>query len=165
MILHFEVSQLPVPNAVMLILAIGLDTWPSSNARMYTWSNELAAPIAEAVMFGRSMVFRALKTGSAARQRVVLRQPRRLWMSDRRTRGSDARVSVCWASFPSTERTRWSSTGSSHPLRGSGGHTTLFRLVEHIQRAGHVCRVYLYDVYGADAAYYGPRVRKVFPGF
>ena len=54
---------------------------------------------------------------------------------------------------------------TSPPAAGSGGHTTLFRLVEHIERSGNVCRVYLYDIYGGDAAYYGSRLRKVFPGF
>jgi O-antigen biosynthesis protein len=51
------------------------------------------------------------------------------------------------------------------PSAGSGGHTTMFRLVEHFERSGNVCRVYLYDIYGGDAAYYSSRVRKVFPGF
>jgi hypothetical protein len=53
----------------------------------------------------------------------------------------------------------------SPPAAGSGGHTTIFRLIEHLERSGHVCRVYLYDIYGGDAAYYSSRVRKVFPGF
>ena len=53
----------------------------------------------------------------------------------------------------------------STPSRGSGGHTTIFRLIEHLERAGHICRVYIYDMYGTDAAYYRQHVRKVFPGF
>jgi hypothetical protein len=51
------------------------------------------------------------------------------------------------------------------PSAGSGGHTTMFRLIEHLERSGNLCRVYLYDVYGGDAAYYSSRVRKLFPGF
>jgi O-antigen biosynthesis protein len=53
----------------------------------------------------------------------------------------------------------------SPPSAGSGGHTTIFRLIEHLERSGNVCRVYLYDIYGGDAAYYSSRLRKVFPGF
>jgi hypothetical protein len=53
----------------------------------------------------------------------------------------------------------------SPPSAGSGGHTTLFRLVEHLERTGNVCRIFLYDVFGGDAAYYGARVRKLFPRF
>ena len=53
----------------------------------------------------------------------------------------------------------------SPPSRGSGGHTTIFRLIEHLERAGHVCRVYIYDLYRADATFYAHHVRKVFPGF
>ena len=51
------------------------------------------------------------------------------------------------------------------PAAGSGGHTTMFRLIEHLERSGHLCRVYIYDVYGSDASYNASLVRKVFPGF
>ena len=34
------------------------------------------------------------------------------------------------------------------PTPGSGGHTTLFRLVTALERAGHTCVVYLYDRWG-----------------
>ena len=53
----------------------------------------------------------------------------------------------------------------SPPAAGSGGHTTAFRLIQHLEQSGNLCRVYLYDNHGGDAAYYGSRVRKVFPGF
>jgi glycosyltransferase involved in cell wall biosynthesis len=36
------------------------------------------------------------------------------------------------------------------PSAGSGGHTTLFRMVEAVERAGHRCVVFLYDRYGGD---------------
>ena len=79
---------------------------------------------------------------------------------------ADARVSRSWAQLPFDGKeplvVNWV---TSPPSAGSGGHTTLFRLVEHIERSGNVCRVYLYDVYGGDAAYYGARVRKLFSGF
>jgi glycosyltransferase involved in cell wall biosynthesis len=51
------------------------------------------------------------------------------------------------------------------PSRGSGGHTTLFRLIEHLERRGHDCRVFLYDVYGSDAAYHEAVLRDAFPQF
>jgi hypothetical protein len=51
------------------------------------------------------------------------------------------------------------------PARGSGGHTTMFRLIQYLQRAGHNCRVYIYDTHGGDAAYYASMVRSIFPEF
>jgi hypothetical protein len=41
----------------------------------------------------------------------------------------------------------------------------MFRLIEHLEQSGNICRVYLYDVYGGDTEYYGSRVRKLFPTF
>jgi glycosyltransferase involved in cell wall biosynthesis len=49
------------------------------------------------------------------------------------------------------------------PAEGSGGHRTTFRIIEHFERSGHLCRIYLDDVYGGDAAYYASRVREFFP--
>lgn len=51
------------------------------------------------------------------------------------------------------------------PGPGSGGHTTLFRLIDYLERQGHDCRVYLYDVYGSDAAYHETVLRSAFPKF
>lgn len=53
----------------------------------------------------------------------------------------------------------------SPPSAGSGGHTTAFRIIEHLERSGSTCRVYLYDNHRGDAAYYASRTREVFPGF
>lgn len=36
------------------------------------------------------------------------------------------------------------------PRAGSGGHTTLFRMVEAVEKAGHTCVLFLYDRYGGD---------------
>jgi len=36
------------------------------------------------------------------------------------------------------------------PGVGSGGHTTLFRMVEAAERRGHRCVIFLYDVFGGD---------------
>jgi O-antigen biosynthesis protein len=33
---------------------------------------------------------------------------------------------------------------------GSGGHTTIFRLIEQLERRGHRCAVYLFDPFGQD---------------
>jgi O-antigen biosynthesis protein len=38
--------------------------------------------------------------------------------------------------------------------RGSGGHTTLYRIVNHLGTKGYANRVYFYNVYGADHDYY-----------
>jgi O-antigen biosynthesis protein len=51
------------------------------------------------------------------------------------------------------------------PSAGSGGHTTIFRLIEHLERLGNRCRVYLYDVHGGDSIYYRSLVRDLFPWF
>ncbi|WP_223217130.1 glycosyltransferase family 1 protein [Rhizobium cauense] len=37
---------------------------------------------------------------------------------------------------------------------GSGGHTTIFRTLKHLQSAGYRNRVYFYDPYGGDPKYY-----------
>jgi hypothetical protein len=43
---------------------------------------------------------------------------------------------------------------------GSGGHTTLFRLIRYLEAHGYVNRLYFYDVYGADLSYYESFVRN-----
>ncbi|RFC63266.1 MULTISPECIES: glycosyltransferase family 1 protein [Mesorhizobium] len=43
---------------------------------------------------------------------------------------------------------------------GSGGHTTIFRMVKYMMREGFKITVYFYDVYGADHKYYADIVRK-----
>ena len=37
---------------------------------------------------------------------------------------------------------------------GSGGHTTIFRMINYLQRIGYDNRVYFYDPYGGDHKYY-----------
>jgi hypothetical protein len=51
------------------------------------------------------------------------------------------------------------------PAPGSGGHTTMFRLIEHLERLGCQCRVYIYDVYGGDPSYFSSQVKELFPRF
>ena len=48
------------------------------------------------------------------------------------------------------------------PSRGSGGHTTEFRIINYLQARGFDNRVYFYDVYGGDHAYYENIVRSYY---
>ncbi|MFI9817472.1 rhamnosyltransferase WsaF family glycosyltransferase [Saccharothrix variisporea] len=54
---------------------------------------------------------------------------------------------------------------STPPAPGSGGHTTMFRLIQHLESLGHTCRLYLYDVYGSRAVDHEPVIRAAYPGF
>jgi hypothetical protein len=49
------------------------------------------------------------------------------------------------------------------PPPGSGGHTTLLRLVAYLERAGHVCRLYLYDRYDGDIRGHEKTLRGYWP--
>ncbi|MET4637675.1 glycosyltransferase family 1 protein [Mycetocola sp. 2940] len=49
------------------------------------------------------------------------------------------------------------------PSAGSGGHTTLFRMVEALERAGHVCVLFLYDRYGGDIRAHEQVIRSWWP--
>ncbi|MEU4384382.1 glycosyltransferase family 1 protein [Promicromonospora sp. NPDC023805] len=53
---------------------------------------------------------------------------------------------------------------TSPPAAGSGGHTTLFRMVEGLEARGHRCVVYLYDRYGLDIAQRTAELRRGWPG-
>ena len=46
------------------------------------------------------------------------------------------------------------------PTAGSGGHTTIFRMIRHLQAQGHQNRVYFYDPYGGDHRHYARIVRN-----
>ena len=48
------------------------------------------------------------------------------------------------------------------PGPGSGGHTTLFRIINHLEQHGYVNRLYFYDVYGCDEKYYQGVVRQYY---
>lgn len=52
---------------------------------------------------------------------------------------------------------------STPPGLGSGGHTTMFRMVEALERAGHSCTVLLYDPYDGDSASRAALVRQGWP--
>jgi glycosyltransferase involved in cell wall biosynthesis len=45
------------------------------------------------------------------------------------------------------------------PSPGSGGHSTLFRMIRYLEAHGYANRVYFYDVYGGDHRYYESIVR------
>lgn len=49
------------------------------------------------------------------------------------------------------------------PAAGSGGHTTLLRMVEAAERAGHRCTLFIYDRYGGDIAKQEAVVRQWWP--
>lgn len=49
------------------------------------------------------------------------------------------------------------------PAAGSGGHTTLFRMVEAAEAAGHDCVLFLNDRFGGDIAVHEQTVRNWWP--
>lgn len=49
------------------------------------------------------------------------------------------------------------------PSAGSGGHTTLFRMVEAVERAGHKCELFLYDRYGGNMGAHEKVIREWWP--
>lgn len=53
---------------------------------------------------------------------------------------------------------------TSPPAAGSGGHTTLFRMVEGLEARGHTCVVFLYDRHGLDVAQRTAELRRGWPG-
>jgi hypothetical protein len=52
---------------------------------------------------------------------------------------------------------------TSPPSGGSGGHTTMLRMVQGLEAAGHECSLYLYDVYDGDVAAHERVVRTFWP--
>ncbi|SCF25659.1 hypothetical protein GA0074695_4860 [Micromonospora viridifaciens] len=58
-------------------------------------------------------------------------------------------LTVGWICFP--------------PALGSGGHTTLFRMVEAVEAAGHTCVLYLYDPLGSDLRRHEEVIRRGWP--
>lgn len=50
------------------------------------------------------------------------------------------------------------------PSPGSGGHTTVFRIVEELERRGHRCRLSLYDRYRGDLQRQTDTIRQFWPG-
>jgi glycosyltransferase involved in cell wall biosynthesis len=48
------------------------------------------------------------------------------------------------------------------PGPGSGGHTTLFRIIRYLENHGYKNRVYFYDVYHGDRSYYESFVRNYY---
>ena len=61
-----------------------------------------------------------------------------------------AQLRVAWVTTP--------------PAPGSGGHTTMFRMVEAVEAAGHTCTIYLYDRYRGDVHRHARTVRAWWPG-
>jgi hypothetical protein len=50
------------------------------------------------------------------------------------------------------------------PAPGSGGHTTMFRMIEGMEAAGHKCVLYTHDVYGGELARHERVIRDNWPG-
>jgi O-antigen biosynthesis protein len=50
------------------------------------------------------------------------------------------------------------------PGPGSGGHTTMFRMVEAVEAAGHTCVLYLYDRFGGELPRHERVIRQCWPG-
>jgi hypothetical protein len=48
------------------------------------------------------------------------------------------------------------------PAQGSGGHTTLFRIVRYLEAHGCKNKIYFYDVYGGDHTYHESIVRSYY---
>lgn len=49
------------------------------------------------------------------------------------------------------------------PAAGSGGHTTAFRMVGEMERAGHSCELLLYDTFGGSTAEQESVIRRNWP--
>ena len=49
------------------------------------------------------------------------------------------------------------------PAQGSGGHTTMFRMIEALEQRGHSCLLYLYDRFQGDFARHEAIVRRGWP--
>lgn len=60
-----------------------------------------------------------------------------------------ASLTIAWATTP--------------PSPGSGGHTTLFRMIAKLQDRGHRCVLYLYDKHGLDVGRLTAVVREHWP--
>jgi O-antigen biosynthesis protein len=61
----------------------------------------------------------------------------------------DRRLRIGWVSTP--------------PGLGSGGHTTMFRMVTALEAAGHECTMFLYDRSGRDVREYEAKIRQGWP--
>jgi glycosyltransferase involved in cell wall biosynthesis len=48
------------------------------------------------------------------------------------------------------------------PGPGSGGHTTIFRIIRYLEAHGYINRVYFYNIYGADHQYYESIIRDFY---
>ena len=49
------------------------------------------------------------------------------------------------------------------PSPGSGGHTTMFRMIEAVEAAGHTCVLYLYDRFGGQVSRHESVIRESWP--
>lgn len=68
---------------------------------------------------------------------------------DWRGREGTQKMTVGWVCLP--------------PAAGSGGHTTLFRMVEAMENRGHTCVIYLYDRDSEDVERHAQTIRAAWP--
>jgi glycosyltransferase involved in cell wall biosynthesis len=52
---------------------------------------------------------------------------------------------------------------STPPAFGSGGHTTMFRMLSALEDAGHQCTIFLYDRYNGNVSDHEATIRRVWP--
>lgn len=64
---------------------------------------------------------------------------------------------------PSSERPLRVGWVTTPPVPGSGGHTTLFRMIAALERRGHACVLYLYDRHGLDTERLTALLREHWP--
>jgi O-antigen biosynthesis protein len=57
----------------------------------------------------------------------------------------------------------WINVIITPPAPGSGGHTTVFRLVNSLESQGHRVRLYLDDLHGSDATWYAALIARWWP--
>ena len=91
---------------------------------------------------GAALDFPLLAGDVADSRRLYLPVP-----SERPERGRPLRIG--WISTP--------------PSVGSGGHTTMFRMVTALENAGHECAMFLYDRYGGDVQRHEATIRRGWP--
>ena len=50
-----------------------------------------------------------------------------------------------WKGLPNTKKTLTFNWLMPPPGKGSGGHMTIYRFIEYLEKAGHTCRIYLHN--------------------
>jgi hypothetical protein len=74
-------------------------------------------------------------------------------------------VSLVWRETVQVQGDRPLRVGwlTTPPSAGSGGHTTMFRMIQALERAGHECVILLYDRHHGDLATHSAVIRAAWP--